>query len=578
MYFGFLAHLITMTLIYLVMASSFLGLGWATSKILGFKFSVAENPFIFLWLGWAMVLFFLQLLNLILPIAAFVSITIFVIGTITFFMYINREFRSVKEVVFRRAYLILISIAAFWIATRAMFSPVHYDGGLYYFNSIRWLNEFPIVFGLGNLHGRLAFNSSFFSYVASLNLYPVFNHGYNLANSFLLLTLLAECCFYFVNCVSIKVKENHALPVDRIPIFYIPVLIYMATTNISSPSTDTASTILQLLIFLHFIRDIDDNLSAQNDNSRMVFVFVMSITAITIKLSNLFFVFTVCLVLLLIRMKDWHLSIKHTFLKLPKWFFLPALLFFVWSLRGYFISGCPAYPSTIGCIHTRWAVPIESVKSEASWIFSWARQPNQLPEQVLTSWKWFKPWLMGNIQSYSLSAVYPFVIFVLCLLLSLWIYIRNPMSRKFYKEIALIPIPILTALLFWFFLAPDFRFSHALFWILPISMVIYLIKVFETSRRIQNAVIVILLILLNANHGLIFLINYEQLLTIPTTGFMPIPVAELTSKRTLSNLEVYSPVHGDQCWDSRLPCTPYFNEKLDFKEDGARFEFYLKEN
>ncbi|MFC1681086.1 hypothetical protein ACFL1S_04730 [Pseudomonadota bacterium] len=62
---------------------------------------------------------------------------------------------------------------------------------LYHLNTIRWLNAFPIIPGLGNLHGRLAFNHAFFPYVAALNFDPYFNHGRSLANSFLLLLATA---------------------------------------------------------------------------------------------------------------------------------------------------------------------------------------------------------------------------------------------------------------------------------------------------------------------------------------------------------------------------------------------------
>src|SRR5262249_54871445 len=41
-------------------------------------------------------------------------------------------------------------------------SDVDFDAGLYYLQTMRWVGEHPIVAGLGNLHGRLAFNSMIF--------------------------------------------------------------------------------------------------------------------------------------------------------------------------------------------------------------------------------------------------------------------------------------------------------------------------------------------------------------------------------------------------------------------------------
>lgn len=39
---------------------------------------------------------------------------------------------------------------------------IHYDTGLYHAQSIRWVEEYGIVPGLGNLHSRLAYNSAAF--------------------------------------------------------------------------------------------------------------------------------------------------------------------------------------------------------------------------------------------------------------------------------------------------------------------------------------------------------------------------------------------------------------------------------
>ncbi|MGV2435393.1 MAG UNVERIFIED_CONTAM: hypothetical protein LVT10_11320 [Anaerolineae bacterium] len=55
-------------------------------------------------------------------------------------------------------------------ANNALLAPARYDAGLYQIQSVMWSNQFPIVRGLGNLHGRLAFNNSFHLYIAWLNL------------------------------------------------------------------------------------------------------------------------------------------------------------------------------------------------------------------------------------------------------------------------------------------------------------------------------------------------------------------------------------------------------------------------
>ena len=47
---------------------------------------------------------------------------------------------------------------------------IHYDSDLYHAQSIRWMEEYGIVPGLGNLHERFAYNSSFFALSALYSL------------------------------------------------------------------------------------------------------------------------------------------------------------------------------------------------------------------------------------------------------------------------------------------------------------------------------------------------------------------------------------------------------------------------
>ena len=166
---------LTITVIgYVILAFSYLGIGWASSRILRIDFPVKEKLFFFIWLGWAVALFLLQVLNLFIPINMFSSVPLLILGTVFAIIFFKDEGRKQKTPsTFSWIYPVLLVITTIWIAVLSMSSPTIFDDGLYHFNSIRWLNEYPIVLGLGNLHSRLAFNQSFFAYVAYLNLYPL---------------------------------------------------------------------------------------------------------------------------------------------------------------------------------------------------------------------------------------------------------------------------------------------------------------------------------------------------------------------------------------------------------------------
>ena len=128
-------------------------------------------------------------------------------------------------------------------------------------------------------------------------------------------------------------------------------------------------------------------------------------------------------------------------------------------------------------------------------------------------------------------------------------------------------------LMFWFGLAPDPRFANALFWILPVATMIVLLKILEPTQKIKGWIILAMFLIVNAN-VIGFFVNNPQIFTsLPTDGYAPLPKVRLVEKRTLSGVRIWTPLNGNQCWDSRIPCTPDFNENLNFIDNRIFPEF-----
>jgi len=86
---------------------------------------------------------------------------------------------------------------ALLLALRSCGSFEHYDTGLYGAPAVRWIQTFPAVPGLANLHGRFGFNSSAFLCIAALGQGPWKDLGFHLFTGFMLsamwATLLPAC-------------------------------------------------------------------------------------------------------------------------------------------------------------------------------------------------------------------------------------------------------------------------------------------------------------------------------------------------------------------------------------------------
>jgi hypothetical protein len=63
------------------------------------------------------------------------------------------------------------------------------DAGLYNLSTIRWLQSYPTVPGLGDLHPRLAYNASYFLCMAALDVEPWLHRAQHVGAYLLLLAL-----------------------------------------------------------------------------------------------------------------------------------------------------------------------------------------------------------------------------------------------------------------------------------------------------------------------------------------------------------------------------------------------------
>jgi hypothetical protein len=573
---SFLQDLTTTLIFYIVLSVSHLGLGWIASQLLSLQFPRSERLFSFIWLGWAVTLLLLQIINFLFPINAIVSVLLLLIGIASSCIFLWNEYQKGSTFYAPGAWLVLIGLVAVWIATLSMQTPKAYDSGLYHFNSIRWLNEFPIVLGLGNLHGRLAYNQSILLYVADLNLYPYFNHGHNIANGFLLFLLLAEGLLHITKKLTEKNAVFDLSAGNLLWVFVIPVIAYLVPiSEISSPKPDTTSSILQILIFIYFGRALQGISTSSEDNSNLYVVSILSATAITVKLSNVVYVLTICLILLAVEARTRQFSLKEALAGTVKISSLPALILMIWCGRGLLLSGCPVYPSTIGCINSTWSVPMKLVQEEADWIYSWARIPREAPDKVLNSWDWLKPWFNQSIQANKLTTVYPLAITGFCAAAMTILYIRGRRQIALNKNMLFLPLPLLTGLSFWFFTAPDVRFVLSLFLLMPVTAAIILLKMIDPKGKTRYWLITALFVILNAGVVWSTLKNPQTVPGISIQGYEPIRTVRLRKNTTLSGLEVWTPAREDQCWNAELPCAPYFRETLEFFDRAVFPEFRL---
>ncbi|MGI4740213.1 MAG: LIC_10190 family membrane protein [Janthinobacterium lividum] len=257
----------------------------------------------------------------------------------------------------------LAAVLALLVLVHATQLPVFTDAMLYHAQFVQWLHRFAVVPGLGNLHGRLAFNShthlltAFFSPARSLGRGPAFQQTFN-SFGFLLLTLH-----------HVRRAAAHLQPTGRpwLVGYYLGslVLLLMATRSwISSPMTDTPVAVLGLLLLGVLLET--PRLTAAG----LAWLVVLATTGITYKAAA---------APLLLWAMAWALRspTRHWGRRLALLVGVGLVVGLPWLGRNIVLSGYLVYPlvTSPGPVVAAWAVPTPRVAADLVEIRLFAKRP-----------------------------------------------------------------------------------------------------------------------------------------------------------------------------------------------------------
>lgn len=540
----------------LVIWCSFTGWGYAIFYISRFDHTKDLQISAAGWIGLTCVMAITQVAHLFLPITWQLSSFILAPGLIMWgaHYWSNRaknngeNERPIAWIIQHHLMALLLILGSIALLTKAMQIPGNFDSGLYHFGSIRWANEYAAVPGLGNLHGRLAFNQSIFDLYALLNFFPLWNKGYALG--YLLMMLLC----------SFTLFESH---LERFAggwwaLLLCGVVLASTVGTLPSPTPDPIIALMQISIFVTLL-EVLVNPNQHDEKATTSFSTLICLCTLicTIKLSAIVFAL-LCLTLAARRAYQEKRFAKHLTLICVA---ISSVLVASHLSHGVITSGVPFYPSSLGAgLQLEWLIPQEKIQNELDWVYSWARNPHQDPTLVLGNWRWLKSWLIHLLP---LAAWLYFGLSVI--FWALYLASKNKQHQSLVRQLQLLYIPLISSIVFWFFTAPDWRFLGAIPQIfLAISGWIFLSSSATALSGIKATLAKPIFWLAPG-----LLLTCFKLFPLNLNGWNAIPHAILEEKITRSGLSVWVPVNGQtQCWDGPLPCTPYFNENL-IVRDGA---------
>ncbi|MCL4502850.1 MAG: hypothetical protein M1438_13540 [Deltaproteobacteria bacterium] len=566
-----LPAILSISIYWLFLTAVFCGIGLFSAKFFALDESNGDFFFSIFWLGWSSTLIILQIWHLVARVTIFCLLSLVIIGVLGIIINIWVG-RLRKSFLYDIKYLWLILFLLLPFLSRSALEPItNYDSGLYHLPTIKWICSYPIIPGLGNLHGRLAFNSSYFLYVALLNNGYWVHKSHHLANGLLFLVIFLHI---FIKSKDIIFKKVDIEVADIIGVLFLIPLSFLAIFSCSSPSPDIPIFLLGFVAITYFAKVIYAGDGRQITANALLVVLICGI-AITIK-ANFLFLGLPMILIVLAKLILQPSSVKENINYKKVILLIPSLIIIIlapWLIRNIILSGYLVYPSTWVSFNVDWRMPAEQVIQEQLWIKSWARLPLLPPEQVLNNWHWFFPWLKRMV-----SGRFPLILTICPILLgiiALPILLRR---NKFQDErlsnllsyITFI-LPSIISIICWFVTAPEPRFSGASFWYFgagTMAVACQRLQPYKCKKLIHLYLLISLTFILLLSFYYFLLPKKKRGTSSSVEGYYLIPKIELRTFVTRSGLQVYVPKDGDRCWDAPLPCTPYPNGNLSLRESG----------
>ncbi len=457
----------------------------------------------------------------------------------------NRYIFDVKQLKDKKYFLIFVFCAALVMAYGSSRGYFHYDSDLYHGQAIHWIEDYGIVKGLGNLHGRLGYNSSSFALSALYSFAFLGGLSYHTCAGFMALLVLVSCA----RIVRVF-KEKKARVSDLVRaagIWYI--------CNIYDEMVSPASDYFTMLAFIYIVIRFLDGAEEKEDADYYGIYALMAFFGLTLKLSVApLVILTLVPLMMLIREKRYSKIVIYGIAVLM--IVLPFLI------RNVIISGRMFYPSTaLDLFNVDWKIPEEAARSDSAYIIAFGRGYSSMDAASLPFTEWFSNWY------FSLDKIWKMLFYGGVMGSIFWAIDRlKEFGKKDKKEEDFVTdftvFAVVISSVFWLMSSPLVRYGQGYLLVLPaITWGRAFLPLFdrignEKTRKVMNVAVVAFI-------GL-FLV-YKAVMTgmyIRDTRYMGYYLQPQDYGRyethlvSIGNISVYAPDSGDRTGYYDFPSVP----------------------
>lgn len=425
-------------------------------------------------------------------------------------------------------------------------SPDQYDTGLYHAQAVRWVEDYGVVPGLGNLHMRLAYNSAFMSLQALFSLGWLLGQSLHTLNGFLCLMALG----YAFSTVRLWGRESCRVS-DLLKCVMV-IYVVQKRYDISSSGTD----ILAMLLILYlFIKWSEYRESCREDGVLYGYLCLVSVYAVTVKLSAASAVVLALYPLyLFLKNKNLRAVLAHVAAGL--------LILLPFLIRNVIISGYLVYPyGGLDLFQVDWKMDQEVLARDSLDIKMFARgiQNSAEYDTSMIGWipRWFLSQSMGNRVVLAVGA--------LCIPVALYLLWKS-LREKRYAQGALLGASLVN-LIFWLAAAPHIRYGGPYIYVLA-AVTLGTVE-FAYRDRILPAAAVIVLLPYLASYGVKAVETPEIMAEYSIR--QPDYLSWQSTQYPVGNQHIWKPDEGDLSGYFAFPATPQGNQLKVLELRGESF-------
>ena len=403
----------------------------------------------------------------------------------------------------------------------SLHTSLNNDSGLYYIQFMQWINSYPVVPGLANLHDRLGNNL-----------------GVNTNDlNGLLFLLIGLGCF---DSASRLAKEPTIY--DAVWALF-PLPFFLLLRFLTSTAPDLPSTLIPLVYFSLLV--------LAKDRTSLPIIGALIAFAATIKVLSILHIIAISpLLFWVIKRKDWK-SVGFAAA-------LSLLIVGPWLGRNVVQTGYLVFPmESIDLISVDWKVPNELAGNARKMVDTHARMGTYDPSDYgKPTSEWIGFWL--GVQSKSVLAAVGFGSLLL-LLFGCFQCVKKKETDAGLLNIFL-GLTVVLSFAFWWNSGPNPRFVYGVVFFFFAYLPALVVSNLNLARWLRFAPLVALLPLLAITRTVLKEPGPKK-----PTEFSSFDVVGRT---------IYYPTTTDKCWEHELPCTTEERHDVQFrtKDQGDGFK------